>query len=583
MTTRLRVALLGFLVTGIPGTAAAQYVEPPAPVAYALPNVTVITPEEQRDGVTLVVREGLIEAIGPDVAIPADARVLSGDSLRVYPGFVDADGELAWEFPDPEVDRSRLESWDPPREAQGFTPERRVVDVLEATGEDVSDPRSDGVVAMGLLPDGPAMPGRGAVVFLRPDAEAPRELVAVPELGPVLTFEDPSGAYPSTTFGLMAFYRQKFEDARRHRQLAQARSQDPLRVPALWDPSLEVLREALQGDVRVFFRADEEREIRRVLTLADEYGFRPVIVGGEEAWKLAAELRGRGVPVLVSLDFPEPERWEPDEEEEDPAESPEPPLGEAEPERVDVEERREGEAQREQEEVPLDPDAVREKRRIEAARANPGRLAEAGIVFALTSGGGEADLREGARMAVEYGLVEEEALRALTATPADLLGVPEAAGVRVGGPATFLVADGPLFGEDTRLRWSFVEGHAQALVEDDGAAVADEPPAVDLSGTWDIRVETEGGDTFTGTLELEQSGEGELEGAFDLGTVTGRLTSGSISGTSIRMTGQFRTGGEALTADFEGTVEEDRMSGDGSSPEGRFEWSAERAGPGGTL
>ena len=76
----------------------------------------------------------------------------------------------------------------------------------------------------------------------------------------------------------------------------------------VWDPAYEVLLDVMAGSQPVFFRANEADDIRRVLALADELGFRPLIVGGEEAWKVADQLAARGVPVLVSLALPEPDR-----------------------------------------------------------------------------------------------------------------------------------------------------------------------------------------------------------------------------------------------------------------------------------
>ena len=135
--------------------------------------------------------------------------------------------------------------------------------------------------------------------------------------------------------------------------------------------------------------------------------------------------------MLVSLDFPEPEEWKPAREDEGGG-------GE------------EGE--------PLDPAAVREKERLENLYANAGRLAAAGVAFALTSGGGGAELRAGARKAIEYGLSEEGALRALTTTPATLFGVPELALLEAGRAANFVVTDGPIFAKETRVLYTFVEG-----------------------------------------------------------------------------------------------------------------------------
>ncbi len=424
-----------------PETAAAQFDEPPPPAAYALQGVTVIGADGGRQpNVTIVVRRGFIEAMGPEVAIPPGARLLEGDSLLVYPGIIDAQGKADFEFPEQEVDRSELAFWAPPREAQGFTPHRRVVDYLSATGSDLESQRTNGVVAAAVHPEGALMPGRGTVLVFRPGAETPYDLVEQPELGPVMSFQGASGMYPSTIFGAAAFLRQSLEDARYHGQLEAAHDRDPtgLKAPA-WDPDYAVLRSVMVGQTPVFFGADRAADIKRALELGEEYGFRPVIVGGGEAWRVADLLREREVAVLVSLDFPEPKQWKPEDE---------------------------GEEETQEEEA-LDAAAEREKQDLENRYANPGRLATAGVTFALTSGGGEADIREGVRKAIEYGLSEDAALRAVTTAPAALLDVDHIAQVRAGMAATFIVTDGSLFGEDTKILYTFVEGELQEGTEPD--------------------------------------------------------------------------------------------------------------------
>ena len=539
----------------------AQFNEVPPPPAYAIEGATIVHPDgSRREDVTVIVRGSLIEAIGPGLEIPADAEPLEGDSLLIYAGFIDADGEAAYEFP--EVDAEDVDSWAPPREVQGFMPERRVVDYLEATGEDLDDSRKAGIVAAALLPDHAVMPGQGTLLLLRPGAERPSELVIRPTVGTVLTLDGARGGYPGTLFGVMAFIRQSFEDAGHHAATADAYASAPggMTMPG-WDPSYEVLQGVMAGG-RVFFRAESADDIRRGLGLADEYGFRPVIVGGTEAWKVADLLRDRGVPVLVSLDFPEPERWELAEDEEQP-----PDDDQAAEQAPESQEAPDSTAAQETQEA-LEPAAAREKVRIEAAYANAGKLAEAGVTFALTSGGGAADLRDGARKAMEYGLAEADAHRALTATPGDLLGVAGLTRIEAGYPATFIVASGPLFDESTRLNYTFIEG---VLEEGDDPSEAGEPAAVDVTGAWDIEVSAEG-QTFNGTMTLEQTGN-EFDGSLVLPVASGSITDGVVSGNSITFT--FEVEGES--GEFSGTVEGDSASGSASVGEFDITWEATRS------
>lgn len=550
-------AALALLVAA--GGLQAQHADPPPPAAYALEDVTVVRPDgSRRAGMTVVVRGDLVEALGPDVEVPADARVLEGDSLRVYPGLVDAEGEPLFEFPEPGEEEEEDEPviWAPDRRNQGLLAHRRAVEHLSAAGSDLSGARKAGIVASGVLPDDAALPGRGAVLLHRVAAGTPAETVLRPELGPVMSFEPSSEGYPSTHFGVVAFLRQTLEDARRQTRLSGAHASSPRGMtPPRWDPDLSVLSEATDGDPMVFFRAHRASDIRQAVEMADRYGFRVAVVGGREAWKVADLLRRRGIPVLASTDFPEPKRWDGEKEEE-----------EAAADSVPAEEGRE-----------LEPAVLREKRRIEDARANAARLVEAGVTVALTSGGGEAELLEGTRTAVEYGLPEAEALRALTSVPAELLGVPWLARVEPGMPATFVVTDGPLLEEGTRVAYTFVEGRLEeGAVPGEGP---EEPPAADLTGSWEMEIDGSMG-TLETTLTLEQSA-GRLEGEMETRFGTLEVTGGTVSGTDVSFTAILDAGGQTAELSFSGEVEGDEMSGSGSGPPqmGPFTWEATRSSP----
>lgn len=557
---RVRGVVFGLvlgLTFALPVTTHAQFTEPPGPTAYALTNVIVVRADGvQSPGQTVVVRSGRIEAIGASgsVRVPADARVLDGDTLYIYPGLLDGAGTVKYEFPRDTADRSQIRSWDPPRLTQGFTPSRRVVDVLQATGSDVADLRKKGIVAVAVHPPvtDPLMPGRGALVMLRPGAKTPAELLVRPELAPLMTLRGGRGVYPSTGMGVITWYRQTFLDAQRRTQLAQGPNVDAASTMSAYDPDYSVVEDLLRAQGRVYFAANSADEIRRVLALAAEFRLRPVIVGGAGAWKVATELRASNVPVLVSIDFQRPRQWKPDEQV------------------------KEGEEPKE-----LEPGAWREKKQLEEAYANAGRLAEAGVTFALVSGG-RGDLREGARKAVEYGLSEADALRALTATPASLYDVASLARVEAGLPATFMVTDRALFDKDTRVLYTFVEGAlergadarspAGAATDTAGGGAGD---VVNAAGMWNIEVEGQ-----ESTLRLTQEGT-ELKGTLE--SQQGSMpVSGSMDGDAITLTGTLTMGGQSIPLTFTGVVSGDDASGTVDTPMGSIGWRGRRI-PGGGV
>ena len=537
---------LTVLALAVPQRLAAQYEKPPPPAAYGLEDVTVIRADGTTlEGVNLVVRNGRIAAVGADVGIPAGARLLEGDSLRIYPGMIDAAGSAEMELPEPDSSPGDVASWNPPRDVQRFRPHLRVADHLRSSGSSVSEQREAGIVAAAVHPeDGPA-PGRSALLLHRKTARQPRDLVLDPELGGVLTLEPAPGVYPGTLFGVMAFHRQQFRNAEHHVRVASAYTESAAGLaPPAWDADYRVLSSMAAGETPVFFRAQSSNDIRRALDLASGAGFDPVIVGGQEAWKVADLLAARDVPVLATTDYPQPQRWDPEASDSVQADT-------------------------------LAPEILREKRRVENAYRNAARLHEAGVTFALTTGDGDAELREGVRTAVEYGLPEDAALRAVTATPAGLVGRPALASLREGVAANFVVADGPLFDEDTDLLYTFVDGRPQVMREEPDAG-AGEPPAVDMTGTWAVEFDL-GQGSFEGTMKLKQD-EGELSGSFSSSGQAPPLDidDGSVSGSSLEMTLSASAGGETIEISLSGTVEGETASGSGSGPFGSFTWEATR-------
>ncbi|MEE8116966.1 MAG: hypothetical protein V3T28_07660 [Gemmatimonadales bacterium] len=571
----LRTLVVGAVLMPLlifPKAGAAQFRESPPPPAYALRNVTVIHADGRREaGVNLVVRGGLIASWGPDVEIPGDARVLEGDSLFVYPGLVDAQGKAEVEFP--EIERSdSVRSWDGPRNLQGFLAHRRVADYLTHTGADGKEQRAAGIVAAGIHADGALAAGLGIAILYRTDVDRPWELIANDNIGLAMAFQSGKGVYPGTLFGIIAFMRQAFEDAARDGMIreAYARSPEGLGVPSV-DPDYTVLRRVMAGEIPVYFTANRAEDIRRVLALSDEYGFRPVIVGGHEAWRVAGELARRDITVLIDGDFPERDKWKVEEE---------PESGEAEEEEAEPDSAQAEAARAEQAEVAepeeLEPAAAREQKRLEDIWSNAGRLEAARVTFAITTGGGDADLREAARKAIEYGLTEAAALRALTITPAALLGIPHVPRLEEGLAATFVALTGPLFDEDSEVKYTFVEGNYE-----EGAAggAGGDAPAVVVTGDWTIKMEASGQE-FIFEASLDMKPDGSFRGTARNDQVGSATIRGKVSGNDISFTLSINAGGQQFELSAEGTVEADRMSGSGESPFGSFTFSGRKT-PGG--
>lgn len=568
---RARMALATTLIAAacfLPAGVAAQYDQAPPPAAWAMANVTVTHADGRTEtGMTVVVRGGIIETLRAGVAIPSDARDLSWEegTLHLYPGFIDAHGATGVDLPTPS--RDGVQSWNPTREVQFFTPHREAASFLQANGGSLAAERRRGVVASVVFPGRGPLPGQPSLILHRADARTSGELVLAPSLGLAAAWQGAQGAYPGTLMAQHAFFRQAFLDAEHYQAHREAWTRNPDRMaPVTRDADLEWLLRAAAGEVPVHFQANSVHDIRRVLNLADELGFRPVIVGGAEAGVLAPELARRGVPVLLSASFPQARDWDPASAVAEATEGEEAP-GEA-----------NGATSRAQDD--LSPAAFRERARLEPIYRTAARLAEAGVTFAFTSGGsGNTDLLAGARRAIQFGLDEGAALQALTSVPATIVGVPALARVGEGTAATFLVSDRPLFEEGAGIVWTFVNGHAekgrdpQAPRPAPGTAEAREGASPGAAGAAGQGGAAAFVGRWTGTLSGPQQlpleivfeeGPSGLAGTIALGPAgSSPLRNVEVDGNRIRFLvtlAQF----QGVTIPLEGTLDGDRVTGRGT-------------------
>lgn len=549
---RIAPLLVGLFFAGWGAPVAGQYEAAPDPAVWAIPDAMVIHGDGRVDeGTTLVIRNGIIDAMGPEVEVPAGARVVEWDEggLRVYPGIVDGQADLSLSLPRP--DREGLYSWSPTRAAQNVTPHRRAGDYLDVDGRGLRERRRAGVVASVVLPGRGPLPGQASLVLHRRDARSPRELVLAPSLGLAMSFQPSQGFYPSTLMAVQATIRQAFMDAEHHTVRLAAYGEDPRGLgPVSPDEDLELLARAGAGEIPTFFRVSGVGDVRRAIALSDELGLRPVLVGATGAGALAPELARRQIPVLLSAELERPLRW-------------------------DMEDHGD--------EDEIEPAAARERARLLQVYRTAAQFEEAGVEFALTSGAeGEVSPVEGARRYVEYGLSQEAAVRALTVTPARLLGVPQLSRIEEGMSATFIVTDRELLAEDVNVIWTFVAGRSERGSD---PQVGREPPEEKLdpgalAGPWDGSMEVVG-QRVELSLEFEETVEG-LSGRVTAPEAgTGPLENLRLEEDRLRFSVSVP---EALgTAHFDAALEGGRLRGTGtvSSPDGDIPFTFEfERGPG---
>lgn len=297
----LRTILSVLTVLGVCEMAIAQAVP-----SQAFTNVTLhFADGSSVSKATILWRNGTIEAAGVNVSIPFDAKVIDGgDSLHVYPGWID--GMTEWAMPEIPRDNARVpDPGNPSYDRAGIQPHRLPHQMVVTNSRDFTDWRKLGFTAAGISPRGFMLPGNVDLMTIHGTDANDQARLLVQGMGMRASLQSSPGVNPSTTMGVMARYRQLMFDSQALRTNTRLfTSNTNAYVAPEPDPVLESLWPVMDGKQTVFFSADNPEDIRRALKLKDEFGFKIVIVSGRNAWMMASELSQKNIAVLATLNFP---------------------------------------------------------------------------------------------------------------------------------------------------------------------------------------------------------------------------------------------------------------------------------------
>jgi imidazolonepropionase-like amidohydrolase len=530
----LRYAFI-LLAVLLAGPTAAAELRQPLPDVHAIVGVRVVTaPGEAVEAATIVVRDGVIEAVGDDVEPPADATIVEferGDDqppLTVYPGLIDAYFEIGGDDESEEGEETAA--------VPGRHPLVRPDHTVEAATwpvEQVAAHRRAGFTTALLAPATGLFRGRSLLANLGDGGLSANLLDDDVAQHAHLRERHPDGRYPQSLMGAVALFRQTLMDARWQARARGAWTDNPGQARPEWLPGMDALAPVLAGDQPLVFTARDALDSLRILDLVDD-DIDLVLVGHGEEYKRLADF-DRKVPHILPLDLP----GAPDVESDD------------------------------DRDVSLE--ALRHWQR---APENPMRLIENEFPVLFTAHGqsNPADLFGNVATAVERGLDADTALAALTTAPAEWLGIDDRAGrIAPGYMANLVIVDGELFAESPTISEVWIDGTRFEL-----AAIA--PPEVDPTGTWDIRLGVSGMGEMDGELVL--TGEPTaLKGTLTVMGSTADITEGRVSGTQVQLKIDASDFGASGTISLNLDVEGDRGRGNGSGPYGEFTVRGERTGP----
>lgn len=525
------------------------------PSVYAITNARIVVSAGNIiEAGSMIIRNGIITETGQGVSIPSDAWVKDMEGKTIYPGFIDLWAEIGTSDPANGARRELSSMNIPPEYARlvaQFLMQRPDADmrdgalhrnpqvrswfdmasVYSQNNEKVSRLRSNGFVLANAVSPSGVFKGKSALVSLGEGDN--NKLVIKPGIAQAIGFERTAslgGGYPTSLMGIISLIRQTLYDAQWYSNAHTIYEMDPagLERPEM-NLALELLLDAVEGQQPVIFNTTDEIAFERAVNISEEFGLDLWIKGSGYEYRRLDLVTDAQIPLILPLSFPDV----PD------VESPEKAMN-----------------------VSLE-----DLRHWDFAPENPGRLQGAGVKLSLTASGSddEKEFIDRLRIAVERGLEEDDALRALTVTPAELLGIEKHFGtLEKGKVASFIVADGSVFSSGSKIEEVWIDGKPFEISK---------TPEIDLRGKWDII------SADLGEMELDIKGEAaRLSGALGKGDKSVDLQSLKFDnhrailvfkGDSIGIDGVVR-----LSA----SVSESEMFGIGELSDGGFiNWRAVRS------
>lgn len=530
----------------------------PVTQTYVLQNVQIVVrPGQIISGGTVIIQDGLILAAGKEVAIPAHARKIKADSMFVYAGFIEGLSQSG--IPRPEAassaagartpgqgqQRPRVsDPWNPTYEEAGITPYVRVRDVFKADDKSIEEMRKLGFTAAQVFPIGKMLPGQASLISLGTGKNAD-ELLLKENTGLIASFSPASGAFPSTIIGVISRLRELYKNAARLQEYQKNYNANPLSVNRpVADKCLEAFFPVLDGKVPLIFQAPDMKSVYRVQSLKNELKFGLHFADLKEGSYVADLLKAEGKPIIISLDLPKAA------EEKKPA---------TDSSKTIVVKDAEMEA--------LKARTAEEMKRLEGQAS---KLAALGLPFSFSTVGVKAtDIKETIRRMIKAGLTEDQALAALTTTPAAQLGVSNRFGtVEKGRAANLVVSDKSYFDEKSSVRYVFIDGKMfeyegkpapKAGGNTNAAGKGAEAPKV--AGKWSYTIKAPGMNS-EGVLTFKGSGN-DLTGEWTSSQVPGSnpISNVSVDGNKLSFSSNISMGSRQVTLDFNLVIDGNSLSG----------------------
>ena len=477
----------------------------------------------------MVIFKGKIFAVGADVVIPLNAIVHDLDGKHIYPSFIDLDSdygmpkvpESKWNRnPQMVSDKKGAFGWN-----EAIKPEVRGADIFSHQNDKAKSLRAMGFgTVLSHQHDGIA---RGTSLLAGLGSSEHKNIIQ-PDVAAHYSFRKGSSSqqYPSSLMGSIALLRQSHLDGMWYG--SEANEDEANLTLEAWNQSQSLPQ---------IFEIRDKLSVLRADLIGDEFDVQYIFKTGCDSYQRLAEIKATNGALILSLNYPAA---------------------------YDV----------------SDPYLTRmislnEMKHWELAPTDASRVAAEGIPFAITSKGAGKDFMTNWRKAIKNGLSENDALKALTTTPAQLIGADDQVGsLRNGYLASFIISEGNVFGEKNIIHENWVQGERFVLSSMDMPSLRGDYNFTIGDYVYSMKVKGKPG-KHKASVEIIKANE---EGVMDTTQVSVGLKQ---NGHLLTLTFNPKDGKIDGLARMAGNVNaESRIwDGQGQMPDGRwFDWVAVRQG-----
>lgn len=363
----------------------------------------------------LLIEDGKIAAIGKDIQAGKDTKVIDASGMFVYPGFIDAYSGFGL------MEIGAVTSTVDIREMGKENPEVKVVWAIHPHSVHIKTSRINGTTSALVAPAGGTFPGISALIKM--DGWTIEEMAFKEEATSLINFPmsprpaggEGVGPRQETTMDVAAKLVEKIKEylseARHYQKLKKTAAENSTVSAPDLNPKYEALIPVLEGALPVILSVEKAKDIDLAIKFVQEEKIKAIFRGCAQGFKVAEKIKKAGIPVIIDDLYRGPSEYE------------------------------DG---------------------YDAAFRNVAEMAKAGVTICFSSGGNPIigkDLPYHAARAVAFGMDKQEAIKALTITPARIYGIDDQVGsLKEGKDADLFITTGDPLDIRSEVKHLFING-----------------------------------------------------------------------------------------------------------------------------